>query len=135
SGGNQLNGQAFVCYQPKQWVAATKKNFQFNTLTSNASYRRYQPGISVGGPIIKDRLNFFGSYEGDQQHATRNANVGNASCANQFAQFIGDFPSPYRQTLGFGKVSFQPGSNMLFDLSGLYRREHEVRDFGGQTSY
>src|SRR5205085_6624625 len=61
SGGNQLNGQAFVYYQPKAWVAPPKKNFQFNTLTTNPSYRRYQPGISIGGPIMKDRLNFFAS--------------------------------------------------------------------------
>src|SRR5207302_11004327 len=58
SGGNQFNGQAFGYYQPKRWVAATKKNFQYSTLATNSSYRRLQPGISFGGPIIKDHLNF-----------------------------------------------------------------------------
>src|SRR5258705_7441655 len=49
SGGNAFHGQAFVFYQPRQWVAATKKGFQFSTLTTNSSYHRTQPGISFGG--------------------------------------------------------------------------------------
>src|SRR5258706_553595 len=59
SGGNQFEGNAFYYYQPKQWVAPTAKGFQFSTLSTNASYHRSQPGISFGGPIIKDKLNFF----------------------------------------------------------------------------
>ena len=52
SGGNAFTGQAFVFYQPRNWVAKTTKNFQFSTLATNVEYRRYQPGISFGGPII-----------------------------------------------------------------------------------
>src|SRR5207302_4869640 len=61
SGGNQFNGQAFGYYQPKRWVAATKKGFSgFAPSTSNqtaspvvnASYHRIQPGISFVGPIV-----------------------------------------------------------------------------------
>ena len=43
SGTNDFVGQVFDFYQPKQWVAATKKNFQYSTLTTNASYNRSQP--------------------------------------------------------------------------------------------
>jgi outer membrane receptor protein involved in Fe transport len=135
SGGNKLDGNAFIYYQPKNWVAPTPKGFQFNTLSTNASYRRYQPGLSIGGPLIKDHLHFFASYEGDQQHATQGVTVGNANFASQFANYIGNFPSPFKQTLAFGKLSWQPAGNMLFDFSANYRREHEVRDFGSQTSY
>src|SRR5438067_3280325 len=46
SGTNDFKGEAFGFYQPKAWVAPTKKNFQFSTLTGNTSYRRVQPGIS-----------------------------------------------------------------------------------------
>ncbi len=35
----------------------------------------------------------------------------------------------------FGKLSWQPAQNQLVDFSGNYRKEHETRDFGGQTSF
>jgi hypothetical protein len=135
SGGNDFDGQAFVLYQPRDWVSATPKNFQYSTLTTNASYNRYQSGFNLGGPIIKDKLNFFGSYEGDQEQATTGVNVGNANYLSQFGSFIGNFPSPFRSNLAFGKLSWQPAASQLVDVSANYRREHETRDFGGQTSF
>src|SRR4029077_15285231 len=75
SGGNQFHGQAFGFYQPKAWVTATKLGFGASTLTSNASYRRIQPGINFGGPIIKDKLNYFVAYEGDDEQSKTNTNI------------------------------------------------------------
>lgn len=136
SGGNQMKGQAFVYYQPRNWVGKLPKNFGFSTLSTNNEYRRYQPGVNIGGPIIKDQLNYFVSYEGDEQHATTPVTVGGGPANQaQFAQYIGVFPSPFRSTLGFGKLSWQAAANQLIDFSASYRKEHEVRDFGGQTSY
>jgi Carboxypeptidase regulatory-like domain/TonB dependent receptor len=135
SGGNQMDGQVFAFYQPKQWVAATPQNFQFSTSTTNATYHRYQPGISFGGPIVKDKLHYFFSYEGQQESGTTPVTVNNAQFANQFAQYIGVFSSPFRSNLGFGKLSLQPMANQLLDLSASYRKEYDIRDFGGQTSF
>lgn len=135
SGGNELHGQAFGFYQPKRWVAPTPKGFQFSSLTTNSSYSRWQSGASLGGPIIKDKLNFFASYEGDQERATTGVSLGNTAFAGQFGQYVGVFPSPFRSNLFFGKLSWQPGQNQVVDLSTNYRREHEIRDFGSQTSF
>ena len=135
SGGNQFKGQAFAYYQPKRWVSPTKKNFGFSTLTTNASYHRTQPGISFGGPIIKDQLNFFLAYEGDDEHATTPVAVTDARFASQFSQYGGTFGSPFKSNLAFGKASWQFAKNQLLDFSGNYRREHETRDFGGVTSF
>lgn len=135
SGGNDFKGQAFVYYQPKRWVAATKKNFQFSTLSSNTSYHRTQPGISLGGPIMKDKLNFFVTYEGDNEQATTPVTITIPQYASQFSQYTGNFPAPFKSTLGFGKLSWQAATNQLFDFSVNYRREHETRDFGGQRSF
>jgi hypothetical protein len=134
SGGNDVRGQLFWFYQPRQWVSELPKGFQFSTLTSNQDYRRSQPGFSIGGPIIKDRLHYFLSYEGVDEHATTPVNV-NPNFSNQFGQFAGVFPSPFKSNLGFGKLSWQPAQNQLVDVSGNYRREHETRDFGGMTSF
>jgi hypothetical protein len=135
SGTNDFKGDAFGFYQPKQWVAATKKNFQFSTLTGNTSYHRIQPGISFGGPIIKDHLQFFATYEGDDEQASNSVAVTIPKYASQFSNFSGSFSSPFKSNLAFGKLSWQAAANQTLDFSGSYRREHETRDFGGTTSF
>jgi outer membrane receptor protein involved in Fe transport len=135
SGGNDMHGEAFWFYQPKRWVAETEKNFQFSTLTGNSEYERNQPGFSIGGPLVKDKLHYFFSYERNKEDASTTVNIGNAAFANQFAPFIGSFPSPFTQDLAFGKLSWQPAPNQLVDWSATYRKEDESRDFGGTTSF
>jgi len=135
SGGNEIKGQAFWFYQPKQWVSELPKGFQFQSLTTNTDYRRDQPGFSIGGPFVKDKLHYFFSYERVKEDATTPVTLGNSAFNNQFGQFVGVFPSPFTSNLGFGKLSWQPAQNQLVDWSGSYRREHETRDFGNQTSF
>jgi outer membrane receptor protein involved in Fe transport len=135
SGGNDLHGQAFWFYQPNDWVSDLPKNFQYSSLVTNQDYRRNQPGLSLGGPIIKDKLHYFLSYERDDERATKPVTLGNSNFASQFGQYTGIFPSPFKSNLGFGKLSWQPAQNQLLDWSGSYRKEHETRDFGNQTSF
>src|SRR6185295_17608384 len=93
SGGNEIRGQAFWFYQPAAWVSELPKNFQFGTLSSNEDYRRDQPGFSIGGPLIQNKLHYFLSYERDHEDATTGVTIGNANFLNRFGQFIGTFPS------------------------------------------
>jgi hypothetical protein len=135
SGTNDYKGEVFGYYQPKQWVAATEKNFKYSTLTGNTSYHRIQPGISFGGPIIKDHLQFFATYEGVDEQASNSVAVTIPKYVSQFSSFTGSFSSPFKSTLAFGKLSWQAAANQTLDFSASYRREHEVRDFGGTTSF
>jgi hypothetical protein len=136
SGGNDLQGQAFWFYQPKSWVSDLEKNPQFPQVSTNKDYKRNQPGLSLGGPIIKDKLHFFVSYERDREEATRPVTLGNAAFANRFGGFVGTFNSPFTSNLGFAKLSWQPAGNQLVDWSATYRKENEIRDFGnGSTSF
>jgi hypothetical protein len=59
SGGNQFHGSAFEYLRNS---ALDARNF-FD-LTTKSPLRLNQFGGSLGGPIIKDKLFFFGSYEG-----------------------------------------------------------------------
>ena len=103
-------------------------------------YSRYQAGISVGGPIVKDEIHFFGSYELNDQNRANNVALGSQAnllppaVQTQLQSFVGNVESPFRSNLAFGKLSWQVGSSDVVDTSGYYRKEHEVRDFGGQTS-
>jgi outer membrane receptor protein involved in Fe transport len=135
SGGNELDGEAFWFYQPKRWVSDLPKNNQFGHVTGNSDYKRNQPGFSLGGPIVKDHVHFFVSYERDDEDAKKGVNVNNPAFAGVFAPFIGNFSAPFTQDLGFAKLSWQPAPNQLVDWSGTYRHEKEVRDFGGTTSF
>ncbi|PYQ32096.1 MAG: hypothetical protein DMF56_03085 [Acidobacteria bacterium] len=135
SGGNEFKGNAFVYYQPNGWVEETEKNFQFSTLATNSDYRRLQPGVSLGGPIIKDKLNFFVAYEGDDEDAQKPVTITIPQFASQFAQYTGSFPAPFKSNLLFGKVSWQLSPEQLVDVSTNYRRERETRDFGNQDSF
>ena len=134
SGGNSIQGQVFWFYQPNAWTSELPKNFQYSTLTTNKDYQRSQPGLSIGGPIIRDKLHYFLSYEGVDIKATTPVSV-NPGFSGPFGQFTGVFDSPFKSNLGFGKLSWQPAQNQTVDFSGNYRREHETRDFGGTTSF
>ena len=135
SGGNDFHGQAFVFYQPGSWVSETEKNFQFNTLATNSEYQRLQPGISLGGPIIRDRLHFFITYEGDDEDAEKPVVITNSQLGAQFSQYAGSFPAPFRSHLLFGKVSWQIAQGQIAEFSSSYRDESETRDFGDQNSF
>jgi len=135
SGGNDFRGQVFLYYQPNAWVAKTEKNFSFNTLATNDSYRRIQPGVNLGGPIIKDKLNFFVAYEGDDEDAEKPVTITIPQFAGPFSKYVGSFPAPFKSTLLFGKVSWQATPSQLVDFSSSYRKEKETRDFGNQDSF
>lgn len=141
SGTNDFNANVFLYYLPKGWISQLSKNFQFNTLTSNPSYRRYQAGAGVGGAIIKDHLHYFVSYEGTDEHAVTTVAPGTPAAGSNFpssinlASFAGSFTSPFRGNLAFGKLSWEPVTSQIVDFSGSYRRERDIRGFGGQTAF
>src|SRR5438552_14041414 len=61
SGSNEWHGNAFFGYQNKDLVALDTFAFK----SAKPDYSRYLAGLSAGGPLKKDRLFFFGSYEGN----------------------------------------------------------------------
>ena len=48
--------------------------------------------------------------------------------------FAGSFTSPFREHLGFGKLTYQMNDDQRLELSGSIRKETDLRDFGGQAS-
>ena len=133
SGANEMQGEAFLFYQPKARVSTAgdgKMGFRYASLTTNPDYTRLQPGISLGGPIMKDKLHYFVSYEGTKTDATNQVLMPAA-----LAQYNGAFGADFKSNLLFGKLSWQPGTNQLVDFSTNWRSEYDTRDFGGTTAF
>ncbi|HEX5854157.1 MAG TPA: carboxypeptidase regulatory-like domain-containing protein, partial [Thermoanaerobaculia bacterium] len=138
SGSNEIHGDVFTYYQNKALVS--QDAFSEARGGPKPNYTRWQPGLSLGGPIARDKVFFFGSYEGNYQNRDSEVFLGSnvnwpAALRSQLQPNVGLFESPFRATLAFGKVSFLPGAGSTLDVSGDFRHETDVRDFGGQTSF
>src|SRR5437870_4254119 len=80
SGSNQLHGSAFEYLRNS---ALDARNF-FDQTDGAPPFKRNQFGGSVGGPLKKDKLFLFGTYEGFQERLSRSsASVVPGACARQ----------------------------------------------------
>jgi outer membrane receptor protein involved in Fe transport len=133
SGGNEFHSELFSAFQNKSLVA--NDYFAQRNDQPKPEYARYQMGGAVSGPIVKDELFFFGSYEGNYQDRANSVTLGNSDYAGRFGEYEGTYVSPFREHLAFGKLTWNPAAGEIVDLSASLRRETDIRNFGGQTSY
>lgn len=141
SGTNEFHGEAFGTFQNKSLVE--RDFFQKQNNQPKPDLKRYQFGAALGGPIIKDKLFFFINYEGNIQDRSATV-IPNGDAARQaafeaasgfrLADFTGTFVQPFREHLGFGKLTWQVDDDNLVELTGSIRKETELRDFGGNTA-
>ncbi len=140
SGTNNLHGSAFALFEN----SALNKNDYFTLQTCQGEgltasncpkplLHRYHYGGSIGGPIMKDKLFFFGAFEQKREPGSlivnptsfQNLNVFAAQTAGfpggPYAVPVTTLPSPYIDTLGTVKLDWAINSN-----SNLFVR------YGGQ---
>ena len=143
SGGNTWTGSVFTTYQDQGLVGldtfavaakSTDPNFR------KPDYRRWLAGLSIGGPIVRDRLHLFASYEGNYQDRANLVNIVPptgfpALDTIDFASRNGRFTSPFRATLLFGKLTYAVGQNSSLEFSYNTRQETDTRDFGGNRPF
>lgn len=63
SGTNQIHGSAFWFYRSGKFDANPSYRFLDAPASPNPAFNRNQPGFSIGGPFIKNKLFGFGDYE------------------------------------------------------------------------
>ena len=143
SGGKTWTGDVFFNALTKKWVALD--TFQLRDRKANPSgftrpdYERYQMGVSAGGPLT-ERLRVYAAYEGTRQDRTNRVSISPPTGSPaldtiNFAARNGEFGSPFRSTLFFGKLTFDQSENSTFDLSLNSRHENDIRSFGGNTAF
>jgi hypothetical protein len=62
-GTNQIHGSAFEFYRSGKFDANPSYQFLGAAASPNPAFNRNQPGFSLGGPLIKNRLFAFGDYQ------------------------------------------------------------------------
>jgi hypothetical protein len=106
SGGNTFRGEGHYYYEGAALAAAPVKRLVLDPLTEvNGFYiqdkeqpnRQNEFGGSIGGPIVKDRFFFYGSYSPRNENTVRNYNYTNASS---------DIDRDIWKQQAFGKLSF-----------------------------
>ena len=70
SGTNEFHGEVFGQYTDKSLTEKAYLDKRNNR--PEPAFKRKQYGVSLGGPIIKDKLFFFATYEGNDQNRAFN---------------------------------------------------------------
>ena len=145
SGGNVWSGNALIGYQNASMVQLD--TFQRADKAANPTtfkrpeYNRTLSAFSIGGPIVKDKIHFFGSYEGNVQNRANRVAIPTPPAGYpaldtvNLTRYNGNFGSPFRETLLFGKLSAEINDKSSAEFSISNRHETDVRDFGGNAAY
>ena len=128
SGTNDFSGDAFITYQDADWTDA-------DDFGREVGVERLQYGGSIGGPIIRDRLHFFGAYERKDETRRNTVVLNRQAYAPLFAADAGTFDAPFEEDLFFGKLSWSIDDRQRLDISATYRTEEDIRDFGGNNAF
>lgn len=134
SGTNEFHGELFGAYTDRS--LSETSIFDIEAKRPEPEFKRRQYGFALGGPIIPDKLFFFGSYEGNDQDRAFNVILGNrtAPFLAQFGKYEGAFVSPFRGDNYFGKLTWTQDSDNTVDLSYSKRTETDIQGFGGTIS-
>jgi hypothetical protein len=147
SGTNTWAGNALVGYQNASMIgldtlqradkAANPGSFK------KPDYNRTLSAFSIGGPIVKDKIHVIGTYEGNIQNRANRVSLTGIPAAGTYpaldtvglAKYNGNFQSPFRENLWFGKIDDAINDRSSADISFNYRGESDIRDFGGTNAY
>ncbi len=125
SGTNTFHGNGFYNFQDYRAGFADVNGL-------SAPFQRNQFGAYVGGPIIKDKLFFFGGSERIKQDAQNPAN-NNAFFQNIIDQFP-SVPNPFRDTFGIGRLDYNAPHGIHLFARATYSK-NEADGTSGYNPY
>ncbi|MEP7342484.1 MAG: carboxypeptidase-like regulatory domain-containing protein [Acidobacteriota bacterium] len=101
TGGNQFHGAGYFYFRDHNMAAYPA--LQRNALAPDPFFARRNPGVTVSGPVIKNRLFFFSNYEYTNQAGlvTFQPNLPSA------AGLTGNFSNPYKGKQFSTRVDFK----------------------------
>ena len=124
SGTNEFHGEGFFDFSNQSLRHATPTE---EAGTGKTDSRDIQFGGALGGPIIKDVMHFFVTYEGKRFEQPRDIFPGATdNTQNIPAEFLDDFGTTtetFNENLFFGKIDVSPTEKDLIEASFKYRKE------------
>ena len=122
SGTNGFHGNAFYNFQDARAGAADVGGIQ-------APFQRNQFGGYVGGPIIKDKLFFFGGAERIQQSEQDVAIGASPVFSSLLAQFP-LIPAPFKDTFSMARLDYSAPRGIHVFVRGAYSVNSDFATFG-----
>ncbi|NML06611.1 TonB-dependent receptor [Sphingomonas sp. G-3-2-10] len=134
SGTNEFHGEGFIDFTNQDF-----RDWRPSELTVKVPSRDLQFGGALGGPIIRDVLHFFVTYEGKRRTSPRDITPGLSLPVSYFPSSLqgvfGSTNETFNENLYFGKLSFAPTDKDLFEFSGKYRDESGEQFNSGINAY
>jgi hypothetical protein len=111
SGSNRLSGGVRLETIPSAWITSSDKTIRSTT-------DRLVPSVAVGGPVLRDRIFFYGSAQATRADTTDRSNN------------LGAVPDREQRTYDyFGKITAAPAAQHF--LSASYRSRPNTDEFAG----
>lgn len=132
SGSNSFTGSVFYDYTDDNLRQASLREIANDQKVASSDK---QFGLSLGGPIIQDRMHFFFSYEGKQIESPREIRLGQNVTIAQLPSDLQALANattgaPFQEDLYFGKIDWQVTDNQRVELTAKYRTEDELTNVG-----
>jgi carboxypeptidase family protein len=133
SGTNLVSGEAFEYFRDK--TLNTMDKFQQAAHDTKGSpkpnYRRNQFGVSIGGPIVQNKLHFFGAVERTKEDKYITVSTGKSQF---YSGLEGIFPEPEYSNTYFGKVDWQASQQQTFFVRFAGQQQNYTCDSCGGSA-
>lgn len=139
TGSNRHEADLFASVVGRGYVARDAVAVRNNS--AGPDYKRLQAGGNLGGPIIRDRLFYFGTYEVNFRDEPAYIRLGGdttfapTALRQELQAHTGQRAQEFREHLGLGKLTWFANDRNTVDASLTVRRDKDFRGFGGQTAF
>jgi hypothetical protein len=130
TGTNDLEGSAYEFYRDKSLNEETESEKLSGA--GKSPYRRNQYGVTIGGPIIRDRIHFFATAERLERPTSYVINtVVKDKNGNPLPPIYPEFqgkaiPTPFKDNLLTAKVSADPNATQFLQVRYGYQRNSDI---------
>ncbi len=137
SGTNEFHGEAFYRYSNNNLREETPAEAAAGDKGDQQPIKEF--GAAFGGPIIKDKMHFFVTYEGkrfDTPAVVDGGVTGYGAYLPPDAQAqLGNTTMPFKEDLYFGKIDWEITDSDRIELSAQDREENQEDNVGGATAH